>query len=86
MTKFKCKCGEVKDLSSWKIIHNGTDWVVGDAECKCGLYMDQVFTKEHEGIPELIRTENSLSKKGDKMWKQAKEKLVGNRGINENIN
>ena len=36
-----------------------------------------------EGMPNLIRTEPTLTKKGDKLWASAKEKLVGERGINE---
>ena len=36
-----------------------------------------------EGMPSQIRTEESLSKKGDKLWDGAKEKLIGDRGINE---
>jgi hypothetical protein len=38
-----------------------------------------------EGIPSLKRTEESLSKKGDKLWDGAKEKLIGERGINESF-
>ena len=40
-----------------------------------------------DGIPNLKRTEASLSmkKKGDKLWKSAKEKLIGDRGINEDF-
>jgi hypothetical protein len=40
-----------------------------------------------EGMPSLIRTEASLSKKkrGDKLWDSAKEKLCGERGINESF-
>jgi hypothetical protein len=34
-------------------------------------------------MPSLKRTEPSLSKKGDKLWEGAKEKLIGERGINE---
>ena len=36
-----------------------------------------------EGMPSLRRTEPSLSKKRDKLWAGAKEKLIGKRGINE---
>jgi hypothetical protein len=36
-----------------------------------------------DGIPNLRRTEPSLSKRGDKLWKSTKEKLIGERGINE---
>ena len=40
-----------------------------------------------EGMPSLKRTEESLSKKkrGDKLWDSAKEKLIGDRGINEDF-
>ena len=39
-------------------------------------------------MPSLKRTEASLSKKkkGDMMWDSAKEKLLGERGINEPFN
>ena len=42
-------------------------------------------SEPEEGMPQLIRTEESLSKKKrhDKLWDGAKEKLVGERGINE---
>ena len=39
--------------------------------------------KDFDGFPSLIRTEETLSKKGDKLWDGAKEKLIGERGINE---
>ena len=38
-----------------------------------------------EGIPTLQRTEPSLTKRRDKLWEGAKEKLVGSRGINESF-
>ena len=42
-------------------------------------------SEPEEGIPSLRRTEASLSKKKrhDKLWDSAKEKLIGERGINE---
>jgi hypothetical protein len=42
-------------------------------------------TEPVEGFPQLKRTEDSLSrkKKGDYLWDGAKEKLLGERGINE---
>jgi hypothetical protein len=40
-------------------------------------------SKPLEGMPSQIRTEETLSKKGDKLWAGAKEKLIGERGINE---
>ena len=50
--------------------------------CECGKYMDSEPT---EGIPTLQRTEPSLSKNRDNLWAGAKEKLVGERGINESF-
>ena len=55
---------------------------VGTACTYCGLYMDSEPT---EGIPTLQRTEPSLTKRRDKLWEGAKEKLVGSRGINESF-
>jgi len=82
MTLYKCECGNSKELqkATMKIINNKV--VVAEALCKCGLYMDSEPT---DGIPNLKRTEASLSKKkrGDKLWQGAKEKLIGERGINE---
>ena len=49
---------------------------------RCGLYMDSEPT---EGIPTLQRTEPSLTKRRDNLWAGAKEKLVGERGINESF-
>jgi hypothetical protein len=34
-------------------------------------------------MPNLIRTEPTLTKKRDNLWEGAKEKLVGERGVNE---
>jgi hypothetical protein len=80
MTLYKCECGNSKELqkATIKLIDNKV--VVAEALCKCGLYMDSEPT---DGIPNLKRTEPSLSKKGDKLWQGAKEKLIGERGINE---
>ena len=81
MTKFKCKCGKEKDFKKVTIVFK-EKWVAKEALCQCGLYMD---SEPEEGMPSLKRTEESLSKKkrGDKLWAGAKEKLVGERGINE---
>tara|TARA_R100000781_G_C4007081_1_gene102357 strand:+ start:300 stop:563 length:264 start_codon:yes stop_codon:yes gene_type:complete len=49
---------------------------------KCKDWMQEV-EKDFDGFPSLIRTEPSLSKRGDKLWDSAKEKLCGERGINE---
>ena len=82
MTLYKCECGNSKELqkATMKIINNKV--VVAEALCKCGLYMDSEPT---DGIPNLKRTEASLSKKkrGDKLWAGAKEALIGTRGVNE---
>jgi hypothetical protein len=82
MTKYKCKCGKTKELSKATIVHVDGDWETKEALCKCGKYMQ---SEPLEGMPSLKRTEESLSKKkrGDKLWDGAKEKLLGDRGINE---
>ena len=80
MTKYKCKCGKTKELSKATIVFVDGDWETKEALCKCGKYMQ---SEPLEGMPSLKRTEESLSKKGDKLWDGAKEKLIGERGINE---
>ena len=82
MTLYKCKCGKTKDISKATIAYIDGEWQTKEARCKCGKYMD---SKPLEGMPSQIRTEESLSKKkrGDSLWAGAKEKLVGDRGIND---
>ena len=81
MTEYKCKCGKTKELSTATIVYVDGDWETKEALCKpCGKYMQ---SEPLEGMPSQIRTEESLSKKGDKLWAGAKEKLIGDRGINE---
>jgi len=80
MTEYKCKCGNTKDISKATISYIDGEWQTKEALCKCGKYMD---SKPLEGIPSLKRTEESLSKNRDNLWKGAKEKLIGERGINE---
>lgn len=87
MIKFICKCGdEIKELqkATLKIIDGKVR--TAEAVCSCKKYM-QEFDKEFNGFPSLIRTEDSLSrnKKRDRLWKSAKEKLIGERGINEDF-
>tara|TARA_R110001599_G_scaffold22969_7_gene84474 strand:+ start:229 stop:483 length:255 start_codon:yes stop_codon:yes gene_type:complete len=84
MTLYKCKCGKTKELSTVTIVYVDGDWETKEALCKCGKYMD---SKPLEGMPSQIRTEESLSKKkrGDSLWAGAKEKLIGERGINEDF-
>ena len=81
MTEYKCKCGKTKDFKKVTIVFKDK-WVAKEALCECGKYMK---SKPKEGMPSLIRTEETLSKKGDKLWAGAKEKLCGERGINESF-
>jgi hypothetical protein len=83
MTLYKCECGkQEKEISKAIIGLRDGKWKTVNAVCDCGLYME---SKPTEGMPNLIRTEESLSKKKrhDKLWDGAKEKLIGERGINE---
>jgi hypothetical protein len=84
MTLYKCPCGEQeKEVSKATIVFRGGKWVA-NVVCKCGKYMD---SDPAEGVPSIKRTEASLSKKKrhDKLWDGAKEKLCGERGINESF-
>ena len=85
MIKFVCKCcKEIKELqkATLKIIDGKVRTV--EAVCSCGKYM-QEYEKDFNGFPSLIRTEASLSKKKrqDKLWDSAKEKLCGERRLDE---
>jgi hypothetical protein len=82
MTLYTCECGNTKELAKATIVHRDDEWVTKEAQCECGLWMDSI---PKEGIPTLQRTEPSLSKNRDKLWAGAKEKLVGERGINESF-
>ena len=82
MTLYTCECGNTRELSKVTIVFRDGNWEAKESECECGLYMDSVPT---EGIPTLQRTEPSLSKNRDNLWAGAKEKLVGERGINESF-
>ncbi len=73
MTRYKCKCGKEKDLAKATIVLIDGKWVAKEALCECGLYMD---SKPTEGMPSLKRTEPSLSKKNDRLWKDTKEKFL----------
>ena len=82
MTLYTCECKkETKEVSKAKIVYRDKKRVA-DVMCSCGKYMT---SKPVEGMPSLKRTEASLSKKKrhDKLWDGAKEKLIGERGINE---
>ena len=83
MIKFVCKCGEeTKELqkATIKVIEGKVRTI--EAVCSCEKYM-QEFEKDFNGFPNLIRTEKTLSKRGDKMWDSAKEKLIGERRLDE---
>ena len=83
MIRFICKCSkETKDLQKATLVLRDGKWVTKEAQCSCGKYM-QELEKDFSGFPNLIRTEPTLSKKRDKLWDSAKEKLCGERGINE---
>lgn len=84
MTLYKCPCGEQEtEVSKATIVFRDGKWVA-DVMCKCGKYMD---SDPVEGMPSIKRTEASLSKKKrhDKLWDGAKEKIIGERGINESF-
>ena len=84
MTLYTCECGKTKEISTASIVYRDEKWVTKQAECECGLYMTSEPT---EGMPSLKRTEASLSMKikGDRLWDEAKEKIVGKRGVNESF-
>jgi hypothetical protein len=80
MTLYTCECGKERELHKATIVLRDGKFVAKEGLCECGLYMDSEPT---EGMPNLKRTEPSLSKNRDKLWEGAKEKLIGERGINE---
>ncbi len=82
MTLYKCECGkEEKEVSKAKIVYREKKWVA-NVMCSCNKHMD---SEPEDGMPNLKRTEASLSKekRGDYLWDGAKEKLIGERGVNE---
>mgnify|MGYP003134145348 CR=1 FL=1 len=80
MTLYTCECGNTMEIGKATIVLIDKKWVTKEALCECGKYMD---SKPTDGMPNLKRTEPSLSKQRDKLWAGAKEKLIGTRGINE---
>ena len=84
MTLYKCECGQSKEIGKATIGLRDGEWVTIQALCECGLWMD---SEPEEGMPQIKRTEASLSKKkrGDYLWDVTKEKLIGDRGINEDF-
>ena len=84
MTLYKCECGNEENIGKTTLALRDGRWRSIQALCDCGLWMQ---AEPEEGMPNLIRTEASLSKKRrhDKLWDGAKEKLLGERGINEDF-
>jgi hypothetical protein len=80
MTLYTCECGNTMEIGKATIVLRDKKWVCKEAQCSCGKYMDSEAT---EGMPNLKRTEPSLSKQRDNLWAGAKEKLIGTRGVNE---
>ena len=82
MTLYTCECGKTMEIGKATIVYRDGNWVTKEALCECGKYMD---SKPTDGMPNLKRTEPSLTKQRDKLWAGAKEKLIGERGINEDF-
>ena len=83
MTLYSCECGkEEKEVGKATIVLREKKWVCKEAQCSCGKWMD---SEPEEGMPTIKRTEPSLTKRRNKLWEGAKEKLVGERGINESF-
>jgi hypothetical protein len=84
MIKFICNtCDETKELQKATIKVIDGKVRTQEAYCKkCNEWMQEI-EKDFDGFPSLIRTEETLSRKGDKLWEGAKEKLLGERGIND---
>ena len=80
MTLYSCECGKTMEIGKATIVYRDGEWVTKEALCECGKYMDSEPT---EGLPNLKRTEPSLSKQRDNLWAGAKETLIGTRGVNE---
>ena len=74
MAKYTCECGESKHLNKTTLILVEGKWVAKEAKCS---------SKPAEGMPTIVRNDSGLSNHRDKLWDGAKEKLVGERGINE---
>tara|TARA_R100000353_G_C6364991_1_gene157309 strand:- start:24 stop:287 length:264 start_codon:yes stop_codon:yes gene_type:complete len=86
MIKFICnKCNDTLELARATIKVIDGKVRTEQAYCqKCSEWMQEI-EKDFDGFPSLIRTEPTLSKKGDRLWDGAKEKLLGERGINQSF-
>ena len=65
MARYKCNgCGATRELQKTTTILVEDKWVTKEALCTCedNKYMSQVYDESYEGIPSLIRTEESLTK------------------------
>ncbi len=83
MTLYICECGNYeKEFSKVTLKYIEGKFRASEAICPCGKYMD---SEPEDGMPQIKRTEESLSKtkRGHMLWDGAKEKLIGERGINE---
>jgi len=73
MTLYSCECGkEEKEVGKATIVLRDKKRVTKEALCSCGKYMD---SKPTDGMPNLKRTEPTLSMKRDKLWEGATEKI-----------
>ncbi len=77
MLIYQCnKCEIQKEFSKVVMkVENGKVVNVGTECPECGKYMQEI-AKEFGGFPNIKRTEPSLSKRQDRMWKDTKEKLT----------
>ena len=73
MTFYSCKCGNTQEIGKQTIRYRDGGWKTIEARCECGLWME---SKPEEGLPSIVRTEPTLSKKRDKLWSRAKERLL----------
>jgi|TARA_R110002051_G_scaffold2307_3_gene12221 hypothetical protein len=76
MLKYQCKkCEATKELSRATLEVVQGKVRTKEALCECGEYMREI-AKDFDGFPCIKRTEPSLNKKRDRMWKDTKEKLT----------
>lgn len=58
MAEYKCKgCGETKTLYKRSMVMRDGKLVTKQAECKCGLFMEQIITEDYKGMPDIQRNE-----------------------------
>ena len=76
MLNYICNaCGNTRQLAKATLEVIDGKVRTREAQCECGEYM-QEESKEFGGFPNIRRTEPSLSKRKDRMWKETKEKLT----------